>query len=131
MFVQIPIFFGFYRMLGTAIELRNSKFLWVHDLSQPDTVFHVAGFPVNILPICMAVTMIVQMSLTPKIGRQGAATDVHVYAVDFCDVLLQFRLGPGAVLDRPERLLDHAVVRDAEADGAGAVETPTAKRRNR
>src|SRR5438067_13887360 len=37
MFVQIPIFFGFYSMLGTAIELRNSKFLWVHDLSQPDT----------------------------------------------------------------------------------------------
>jgi YidC/Oxa1 family membrane protein insertase len=71
MFVQIPIFFGFYRMLGTAIELRNSKFLWVHDLSQPDTVFHVAGFPVNILPICMAITMIVQMSMTPKTGDKS------------------------------------------------------------
>jgi len=71
MFVQIPIFFGFYRMLGTAIELRNSKFLWVHDLSQPDTVFHVAGFPVNILPICMAITMIIQMSMTPKTGDKS------------------------------------------------------------
>ena len=71
MFVQIPIFFGFYRMLGTAIELRNSKFLWVHDLSQPDTVFHVAGLPVNILPICMAITMVVQMSLTPKSGDKS------------------------------------------------------------
>jgi len=71
MFVQIPIFFGFYRMLGTAIELRNSKFLWVHDLSQPDTVWHFAGFPVNILPICMAITMVVQMSLTPKTGDKS------------------------------------------------------------
>ena len=71
MFVQIPIFFGFYRMLGTAIELRGSKFLWVHDLSQPDTVFHVSGFPVNILPICMAITMVVQMSLTPKSGDKS------------------------------------------------------------
>jgi YidC/Oxa1 family membrane protein insertase len=71
MFVQIPIFFGFYRMLGTAIELRNSRFLWVHDLSQPDTVFHIAGFPVNILPICMAVSMIIQMSLTPKSGDKS------------------------------------------------------------
>jgi YidC/Oxa1 family membrane protein insertase len=71
MFVQIPIFFGFYRMLGTAIELRNSKFLWVHDLSQPDTVFHLAGYPVNILPICMAITMIVQMSMTPKSGDKS------------------------------------------------------------
>jgi YidC/Oxa1 family membrane protein insertase len=71
MFVQLPIFWGFYRMLGTAIELRNSRFLWVHDLSQPDTVFHVAGFPVNILPICMALSMIVQMSMTPKTGDKS------------------------------------------------------------
>ena len=34
MVVQIPIFFGFYGMLDKAIELRNSSFLWVHDLSQ-------------------------------------------------------------------------------------------------
>ena len=71
MAVQLPIFLGFYRMLGTAIELRNSKFLWVHDLSQPDTVFHLAGYPVNILPLCMAATMMVQMSLTPKSGDQA------------------------------------------------------------
>ena len=38
MLVQIPIFFGFYNMLGKAVELRNAKFLWVHDLSQPDTI---------------------------------------------------------------------------------------------
>ncbi len=70
MFVQIPIFFGFYAMLGQAIELRNSHFLWVHDLSQPDTVFHFNGFPVNILPMCMALTMLWQMSLSPKSGDQ-------------------------------------------------------------
>jgi len=68
MMVQIPIFFGFYSMLGTAVELRNSKFLWVNDLSQPDTVFHLASFPVNILPLVMAGTMLWQMSLTPKTG---------------------------------------------------------------
>ncbi len=68
MLIQIPIFFGFYSMLGAAVELRNSHFLWVHDLSQPDTVFHIAGFPVNILPILMAATMVLQMQLTPKSG---------------------------------------------------------------
>lgn len=68
MLIQIPIFFGFYSMLGTAIELRNASFLWVHDLSQPDTVGHILGFPVNILPILMALTMVWQMSLTPKTG---------------------------------------------------------------
>jgi len=90
MFVQIPIFFGFYRMLGTAIELRSSKFLWVHDLSQPDTVFHLMGnpsLPVNILPICMAVSMIVQMSMTPKSGdkaQQKMFMFVPLIFVVFC-----------------------------------------------
>ncbi len=70
MLVQIPIFFGFYNMLGKAVELRNAKFLWVPDLSQPDTIFHILGFPVNVLPLCMAVTMLWSMQLQPKSGDQ-------------------------------------------------------------
>jgi YidC/Oxa1 family membrane protein insertase len=72
MLVQIPIFFGFYNMLGRAVELRNSHFLWVHDLSQPDTVWHLPmlGYPLNILPLLMAGTMLLQMSLSPKSGDQ-------------------------------------------------------------
>ena len=68
MLIQIPIFFGFYVMLGSAIELRNSSFLWVVDLSQPDTIFRIAGFPINILPIVMAGSMVWQMAITPKTG---------------------------------------------------------------
>ena len=68
MLIQIPIFFGFYSMLGTAIELRNSSFFWVNDLSQPDTIADVLGFPINILPIVMAGTMVWQMVITPKTG---------------------------------------------------------------
>ena len=41
MFIQIPIFFGFYRMLQYAVELRGQGFLWVDDLSQPDTLTHI------------------------------------------------------------------------------------------
>jgi len=68
MLIQIPIFFGFYSMLGSAIELRNSHFLWIHDLSQPDTITHFMGFPINLLPIIMAVTMLWQMAISPKSG---------------------------------------------------------------
>jgi YidC/Oxa1 family membrane protein insertase len=66
--IQIPIFFGFYSMLGVAIELRNASFFWIHDLSQPDTIAHVMGFPINLLPIIMAGTMIWQIAITPKTG---------------------------------------------------------------
>jgi YidC/Oxa1 family membrane protein insertase len=68
MLIQLPLFFGFYNMLGKAVELRNSPFLWVQDLSQPDTVAHLAGYPINVLPLVMAVTMLWQMQLTPKTG---------------------------------------------------------------
>ncbi len=70
MFVQIPIFFGFYNMLGKAVELRNSKFLWVHDLSQPDTIAHlpILGWPLNVLPLLMAATMFWTMAISPKSG---------------------------------------------------------------
>src|SRR6266550_4436178 len=43
MMIQIPIFFGLFKMLGQAVELRNAKFLWVKDLSQPDTLFVIPG----------------------------------------------------------------------------------------
>lgn len=70
MLIQIPIFFGFYTMLGSAIELRNSSFFWIHDLSQPDTIGHIPGlnFPINLLPLLMAGTMLWQMAISPKSG---------------------------------------------------------------
>ena len=70
MVIQIPIFFGLFKMLGQAVELRNAKFLWVRDLSQPDTVAHlpILGWPVNIIPLCMAATQIWLMQMTPKTG---------------------------------------------------------------
>lgn len=68
MLIQLPIFFGFYRMLQYAVELRHQGFLWVDDLSQPDTVATLAGVPINLLPIVMAITSFIQMAMTPKTG---------------------------------------------------------------
>ena len=65
--IQIPVFFGFYRMLQSAIELRGATFLWAFDLSQPDTIWVLPGlgFPLNPLPIIMGLTQFWQMRLTP------------------------------------------------------------------
>jgi YidC/Oxa1 family membrane protein insertase len=67
MLLQIPVFFGFYRMIQSAIELRGAHFLWVRDLSQPDTLFFIPGtaFPFNLLPLIMGATMLWQARLTP------------------------------------------------------------------
>jgi YidC/Oxa1 family membrane protein insertase len=68
MFLQIPIFFGFYRVLQSAAELRGQSWFWVKDLSMPDTVWHIPnfGYPLNILPLLMGITMILQMKFTPQ-----------------------------------------------------------------
>ncbi len=70
MLIQIPIFFGLFTMLRQAVELRNASFLWVNDLSQPDTVAHVPGlgWPINILPLIMAGTSFWMTHVTPKSG---------------------------------------------------------------
>ncbi len=64
--ITMPFFFGFYAMLRSTAELRFVPFLWAHDLSMPDTVAHVFGLPINIMPVLMGATMIVQMHLTPS-----------------------------------------------------------------
>lgn len=68
MLIQIPIFFAFYNLLRASIELRGASFLWIHDLSVADTITHIPGldFPVNLMPLIMAVTMIWQTKITPQ-----------------------------------------------------------------
>jgi YidC/Oxa1 family membrane protein insertase len=81
MLIQFPIFLGLFYMLGQVAELRNAKFLWVKDLSQPDTLFTIpglgwipilgnpaSGLPINILPIIMGATQFWLMRMTPKTG---------------------------------------------------------------
>ena len=64
--LQFPIFLGYYSMMQGAVEMRGHPFLWVNDLSLPDTVAHIAGFPLNPLPLIMAVTMYIQMKVAPQ-----------------------------------------------------------------
>jgi YidC/Oxa1 family membrane protein insertase len=89
MLIQTPIFFGFFTMLGRAVELRGNGFLWVKDLSLPDELFRIPGldWPVNLLPIIMAVTMLWQMSLSPKSGdpmQQRIFMFMPIIFIAFC-----------------------------------------------
>ncbi len=80
MLIQFPIFIGLFTMLRQVAELRNESFLWVKDLSQPDTLFTIpglgfipvlgtpAGLTVNLLPILMGATQFWLMKMTPNTG---------------------------------------------------------------
>jgi YidC/Oxa1 family membrane protein insertase len=70
MFIQLPVFLAFYRMLWSAVELRHESFLWVQDLAMPDTVYTIPGLNIDLnpLPILMGITSFIQIAITPKTG---------------------------------------------------------------
>jgi YidC/Oxa1 family membrane protein insertase len=63
--IQMPIWFGLYRMLANSIELRHTPwFGWIHDLSAHDPYF--------ILPVVMAISMYFMQKMTPTPGMDPA-----------------------------------------------------------
>jgi YidC/Oxa1 family membrane protein insertase len=69
MLVQMPIFIALFTVLRSAVELRFAGFLWVPDLSEPEGLLAgILPLPLNILPLIMTVTMVIQQKLTPAAG---------------------------------------------------------------
>jgi len=65
MLIQFPFLIAYYRMLGTALDLRHAHFLWIHDLSAAEP------FP-YILPILMVVSSLINQRMTPQAGMDPA-----------------------------------------------------------
>ena len=76
--IQMPIFFGLYTSFQTTVELRLHSFLWIADLSAPDTIFELGGFPVNLLPVLMGVTMWLSMRMSPQPSGDGSQKTIFL-----------------------------------------------------
>jgi YidC/Oxa1 family membrane protein insertase len=73
MVVQIPIFIALYNALGSSVEMWQAHFLWIRDLTQPDSLFTVDLYGAtrnvgNILALLMGVSMWVQQKMSPPAG---------------------------------------------------------------
>ena len=73
MVVQIPIFIALYNALSNSVEMWQAPFLWVRDLTQPDSLFTVDLYGAtrnvgNILALFMGVSMWVQQKMSPPAG---------------------------------------------------------------
>lgn len=62
MLLQLPFFIAFYKVLTVTIEMRGAPWLWVHDLSQPETL------AIRVLPILLIVTQFLSQRMTPSPG---------------------------------------------------------------
>ena len=59
MLLQIPFFIAFYKVFTVAVEMRGASWLWVNDLSQPETL------AIKILPLAMIASQFVMQKMTP------------------------------------------------------------------
>jgi YidC/Oxa1 family membrane protein insertase len=59
MLLQFPLIIAFYRVFSVSVEMRGASWLWVTDLSQPETL------AIHILPIIMIFSQFVMQKMTP------------------------------------------------------------------
>jgi YidC/Oxa1 family membrane protein insertase len=85
MLIQFPFLIAYYRMLGTALELRHAHWLWISDLSSADWV----------LPIFMVVSMVVMQRMTPQAGMDPAQQKMLTVMMPLMMGFIFFRLAAG------------------------------------
>lgn len=78
MLIQMPVFFGLYKVLYISIEMRHAPFFgWIQDMSvaDPTTIFNLFGvipwdppsfLMIGVWPILMGFSMWLQQRLTPQ-----------------------------------------------------------------
>lgn len=70
--LQMPVFFAFYKVLYTAVELVDAEFaFWILDLSQKD--------PYYVLPVLMSLAMFLNMKLTPSTTADPAQQKIMMF----------------------------------------------------
>jgi YidC/Oxa1 family membrane protein insertase len=60
MLLQVPFFFAFYKVFTVSVEMRGASWLWVTDLSQPESL------AIRILPIAMIASQFFMQKMTPQ-----------------------------------------------------------------
>ncbi|MGB1396621.1 MAG: YidC/Oxa1 family insertase periplasmic-domain containing protein [Planctomycetota bacterium] len=71
-FLQLPIWIALINTFSVAIELRQTAFLWIGDLTQPDMLFQMPfalpllGDWFNLLPLIYVVVTLINQRMMPK-----------------------------------------------------------------
>lgn len=77
--LQMPIFVSLFQVLTRSAQLRGASFLWIRDLSSPDSLVRFPstvpflGRSLNLLPILMVIAMFFQQRMTRPV--QTALTE--------------------------------------------------------
>jgi len=88
MLIQMPFIFAYYRMLGSALDLRHAHWLWIRDLSAAEP------FP-YILPVIMIISMLIVQRMTPQAGMDPAQQKMMTVMMPLMMGFIFFRLAAG------------------------------------
>ena len=134
MLLQMPILFALYNVLLFAIELRQAPLAgWITDLSAPDLLFEVAGFPIRLLPLLMTGAGFLLQRFTPTNPQQAPMA----YMMNLFMLFIFYNMPSGLVFYWTVMNLTSAVQQwmVLRADGPGSaavvVEEPVRGRKRR
>jgi YidC/Oxa1 family membrane protein insertase len=86
MLIQIPVFWGFFRLLVVAVELRQSPFIfWIKDLTVHD--------PYYVTPILMGVTQYISQKMTPTTADPAQAKMMLIMPAVMTIFFMNFQAG--------------------------------------
>jgi len=94
--VQIPFFIAAYSFLSNLEALQGVNFLYIKDISLPDSIFHIGKIPVNILPILM--TLINCVAGIVYTQGLSARDKIQVYGMAALFLILLYNSPAGLVL---------------------------------
>jgi YidC/Oxa1 family membrane protein insertase len=92
MLIQLPFLVAFYKVLGVTIELRGASWLWVHDLSQPETL------AIRLLPLILMATQFLQQKMTPQPGVDQSQQKMMMWLMPAMMCYIFYFLSSGLVL---------------------------------
>jgi len=84
--IQLPVFWGFFRMLVVAVEFRHSPFVfWIKDLSVRD--------PFYVTPVLMGVTQYISQKMTPSTADPAQQKMMLLMPFIFTIFFMNFQAG--------------------------------------
>jgi YidC/Oxa1 family membrane protein insertase len=106
MLLQLPVFYGLYRVSNDTIDLQGAHFLWIRDLSLPD---HLLAFGIavplfgwthlNILPVLMGFTqMIATKVASSRIKVQDPTQKQIMYMMPVMMTVMLYNMPAGLML---------------------------------
>jgi YidC/Oxa1 family membrane protein insertase len=73
MLLQLPFLWAFYKVLSVSIEMRGAHWLWVTDLSQPESL------AIHMLPVLLIVTQFLTQKMTPSPGMDPSQQKIMLF----------------------------------------------------